>query len=268
MMLHFRSGRGRRATSATADFLVLLSIALLAAIIPLRSGIALAEDGITVAVAADFYRPFKEIARLYADKGGQRLRLVSGSTGKLYAQIAQGAPFQMFFAADAKRPALLEAAGLAKAGSRFTYARGRLALWTPRDDLGLKKRGLGVLLDTRVRRIAVANPKTAPYGVAAMQVLASAGIAQVVRSKLVYGESVAQAAQFALSGNADAALLPPASVIGAEGERVVLEAGYAPIIQQAVMLQGAPAGAAALRAFFATAEVHGILAKYGFGEGS
>jgi molybdate transport system substrate-binding protein len=227
-------------------------------------GEAVAGESLTVAVAANFHRPVREIAAAFEQQSGNSVRLVSGSTGKLYAQIVQGAPFHIFFAADARRPALLESEGLIKAGSRFTYATGSLVLWTPDESLNLDG-GLATSLSESVQRIAVANPETAPYGAAAMQALDAAGLAESVKSKLIFGESVAQAVMFARSGNAQLAILPASSVVGAGGKSLALTSGYQPIIQQAVVLKGAPKSADELVSFLSSDSVMAVLNKYGYG---
>lgn len=228
------------------------------------AGQAVAGEPITVAVAANFHRPMREIAVAFEQQTQNSVRLVSGSTGKLYAQIVQGAPFHLFFAADAKRPALLESEGLIKTGTLFTYATGSLVLWTPDESLNLDG-GLAVSLSKRVQRLAIANPKTAPYGVAAMQVLGEAGLTEKVKSKLIFGESVAQAVMFARSRNAQLAILPVSSIVGAGGKSMVLSSGYQPIVQQAVVLKGAPQSANELISFFSSDSARAVLRKYGYG---
>lgn len=255
----------QKATHKGLPYALSMILAGLATLFVPGTGNASAATEITVAVAANFQRPMLEIAQAFERRTGNSVRLVSGSTGKLYAQIVQGAPFHMFFAADSTRPALLESQGFAKSGSRFTYALGTLVLWTPRSDLDVHSRGLPALLDTRVKRVAVANPKTAPYGIAAMQAISAAGLRQAVRSRLIFGESVAQTMMFAHSGNADIAILPASSVVGAGGESIVLQAGYEPIIQQAVVLQHAPEAATMLVGFLASQAVYKILRKFGYG---
>jgi molybdate transport system substrate-binding protein len=225
---------------------------------------AVAGETVTVAVAANFHRPMREVAEAFEQQTGNNVRVISGSTGKLYAQIVQGAPFHLFFAADAKRPALLESEGLVKAGSRFTYATGSLVLWAPDEALDLDN-GLAISLSERVQHIAVANPRTAPYGLAAMQALDAAGLKERVKSKMIFGESVAQAVMFARSGNAQLAILPASSIVGAGGMSIPLSSGYRPIIQQAVVLKGAPQSAQLLAAFLTSPAAHTVLSKYGYG---
>jgi molybdate transport system substrate-binding protein len=228
------------------------------------SGQAVAGESITVAVAANFNRPMREIISIFQQQTGKRVRLVSGSTGKLYAQIIQGAPFHLFFAADTKRPALLESEGLIKTGTLFTYATGSLVLWSPEENLNLAD-GLQTSLNERVQRIAIANPKTAPYGVAAMQVLDAAGLTEQVKSKLIFGENVAQAVMFARSGNAQLAILPASSIVGAGGKSLALSSGYQPIIQQAVVMKDAPESADELVTFLSSDSARSVLHKYGYG---
>jgi len=231
-----------------------------------QSSFALTAEDITVAVAANFYRPMQEIASAYQKQTGTDVQLVSGSTGKIYAQIVQGAPYQMFFAADSRRPALLESQDMIQPGSRFTYARGALVLWTLRADLDLEANGLDVLRNEQVKRIAIANPKTAPYGRAAMQALKAAGMDRTIRAKLVFGENVGQAFPFVRSGNADVGLVAASSTYRADGKTVaVAPESYDPIIQQAVVLRHAPETARRFTAFLSSGTVRKVLRKYGYG---
>jgi molybdate transport system substrate-binding protein len=161
-----------------------------------------------------------------------------GASGSLYAQIANGAPVDLFLSADTLAPARIEAAGLALPGSLFTYALGRLVVWVPRSSgLDLERRGLAALLDPSVRKVAIANPSLAPYGRAAEAALRQAGLSEALAGKLVLGESVAQAAQFAESGNAQAALLPLslalAPPLSTEGRSWEVPASAHPSIEQA-----------------------------------
>jgi molybdate transport system substrate-binding protein len=156
---------------------------------------------VQVAVAANFAAPMARIAEGFQAASGHTLKLSSGATGKFHAQIVAGAPFEVLLAADDTTPAKLVESGHAVAGSRFTYAVGRLVLWSPRpglvDDQG------AVLGKGGFAHLAIANPKTAPYGAAAMQVLQALGLAEVLVPRLVTGESIAQAYQFVVTGNAE-----------------------------------------------------------------
>jgi molybdate transport system substrate-binding protein len=163
---------------------------------------ALAAAGeVKVAVAANFALPLERIGAGFTAATGHRLKVSPGSTGKLYSQILAGAPFEVLLAADAQTPQKLVADGQAVAGSRFTYAIGRLVLWSPRP--GRVDAEGAVLRSSALGKLAIANPQTAPYGAAALQVLQALGLADALRPRLVTGESIAQTFQFVASGNAE-----------------------------------------------------------------
>jgi molybdate transport system substrate-binding protein len=156
-----------------------------------------AADVVTVAVASNFKSTATDLANRFLEETGNPIRLSSGSTGKLYTQIANGAPFDVFLAADAERPALLEDGGFAVRGSRFTYATGSLVLFSTRvTDCA------AALHDENAGFVAIANPVTSPYGKAARQYLDGEGLWASVSTRAVYGENVTQAWQFAFTGNA------------------------------------------------------------------
>ena len=164
------------------------------------AGSALAGQ-VQVAVAANFSAPMQAIAAEFEKSSGHKVLTAIGSTGQLYAQISHGAPFDVLLAADDGTPARLESEGASVPGSRFTYAVGALALWSAQagyvDDQG------AVLKTGTFRHLAIANPQTAPYGLAATQVLDKLGLTRAVAGKLVEGQSIAQAHQFVASGNAE-----------------------------------------------------------------
>ncbi|MGP0565303.1 MULTISPECIES: molybdate ABC transporter substrate-binding protein [unclassified Nitrospina] len=206
-------------------------------------------ETVTVAVASNFLGPLKHIARQFEAETGHTARIVSGSTGKLYAQIKNGAPFHVFLAADSERPRLLEDEQLASPGSRFTYARGKLVLWSA-DPGSIRKDGAGVLKTGKFRHLAVANPKTAPYGQAAQSTLQKLGLWAALQQRLVRGENVAQTFQFAASGNAEFGFvalsqvlaLPPAK----QGSRWdVPQSFHNPINQDTALLEKGIQNAAA-----------------------
>jgi molybdate transport system substrate-binding protein len=155
---------------------------------------------VTVAVAANFVPPFREIAERFEQATGHRVEMVSGSSGKFYAQIRNGAPFDVFFSADQERPKLLEDEGHAVAGSRFTYAVGRLALWSPDAQL---VEGEKTLREGGFKHLAIADPKLAPYGAAAVQVMEALGMWERLQPRIVTGESLGQTIGFVTSGNAE-----------------------------------------------------------------
>lgn len=232
---------------------------------------ALAAEPLTIAVASNFAAPAHELAQRFEQASGHPVRITAGSTGKLYAQISNGAPFDILLAADQARPALLEEAGLGIAGSRFTYASGSLVLWSrdpafAGDDC---RAALAGLADTR---LAIANPQTAPYGAAAKQFLRSEGMWEAVRQQLVYGENIAQTLQFVASGNAGLGLIAYSQAID---ERLpeatclwrVPEAAHGPIEQQAVLLRRAEGNVVArdFLAFMRGPNGKEIIAAYGYG---
>jgi len=237
----------------------------------LALGVSTAQaEQVTVAVAANFTDTTKAIVPKFEQATGHTARVSYGSTGKLYAQIENGAPFDVFLAADVRRPNLLEKKGTAVEGTRFTYARGRLVLWTPGDKLNGE--GDAVLENGDFGKLAMANPKTAPYGLAAKQVMERLGLFGTLGSKLVRGDSIAQAFQFVATENADLGFvalsqvraLPPAQ----RGSSWTIPAKlYAPIEQQAVLLEhGAdnPAAAAWLD-FLQSDSAREIIEGFGYG---
>ena len=147
---------------------------------------ALAEQ-VLVAVAANFIGPFREVATEFEKTTGHTVQTASGSSGNFYSQIKNGAPFDVFFSADNERPKLLEDEGLGVKGNRFTYAIGRLVLWGPDPTL---VKGEDTLRSAKFKHLAIANPKTAPYGVAAMQAMQKLGVWESVQPRIVMGESL------------------------------------------------------------------------------
>ncbi|MGA7813118.1 molybdate ABC transporter substrate-binding protein [Caballeronia sp.] len=154
-----------------------------------------------VAVAANFTAPMQIIAADFEKDTGNKVVASFGATGQFYAQIKNGAPFEVLLAADDSTPAKLESEGLAVSGTRFTYATGALALWSARD--GYVDANGDVLKKNQFRHLAIANPKTAPYGLAATQVLDKLGLTRAVASKIVEGQNISQAQQFVATGNAE-----------------------------------------------------------------
>ena len=188
-------------------------IALLAAAAGLALPWAAQADPVVVAVAANFAGPLAKLGEGFTAATGHRLTLIAGSTGKFYSQIVAGAPFEVLIAADDETPKKLIHQGLAVAGSNFTYAIGVLVLWsaTPGyvDDQG------AVLRAAKFSKLAIANPKLAPYGRAGMEVLKALGLSDAVGPKLVTAESIAQAYQFVATGNAELGFVALSQVIGA-----------------------------------------------------
>lgn len=217
----------------------------------------------TIAVAANFMQPVKKIVFQFERETGHQVRLSFGSTGKLYAQIAKAAPFDAFLAADEARPKLAVEKGLAVNESRFTYARGRLVLWSGRADNPLK-----ILQAGTFTRLAVANEKTAPYGAAAVDALNALGLWGEVSDKIVRGENIAQTYQFVFTGNAELGFVAASQLTGDTAARwPVPEKLHRPINQQAVLLtRGADNKAArAFLDFLKSDKAKKIILQYGYG---
>ena len=221
-----------------------------------------------VAVAANFTAAAKDIASAFKAETGHEAVLSFGSTGKLYTQIANGAPFQVFLAADTKRPAKALAEGLGVAGTSFTYATGKIVLYSV--DAALVD-GDGKVLGTpdKFEKLAIANPKTAPYGAAAVEAMTKLGVYDSVKAKIVQGDSIAQTHQFVATGNAQLGFVALSQVVADDkGSKWVVPADlYAPIAQDAVLLKtGADSEAAkAFLAFLKGDTAHAIIEKYGYG---
>ena len=226
---------------------------------------------IRVAAASDLQAALPVIAAQFQKDTGVTVALTFGSSGNFFAQIQNGAPFDLFLSADIEYPRQLERAGLADSNSLAAYATGRLVLWT-RADSGIDLRaGLSSLVDARVRRIAIANPAHAPYGRAAVAALRHEGLYERVQSKLVLGENISQAAQFAQSGNADVGLLALsvalAPTMKSSGSYVEVPAALHPAIEQAAVVLASSSQKAAAQRFLAmltSAEGQRILQSYGF----
>jgi molybdate transport system substrate-binding protein len=225
---------------------------------------------VNVAVAANFTAPMKEIAAAFEKETGHKAVLSFGASGKFYAQIKSGAPFHLFLAADEEKPAQLEKEGLAVAGTRFTYAIGRLVLWSAKagfvDPMG------EVLGKGRYERIAIANPKLAPYGAAAMEVLAKKGLLAAVTPKIVQGENISQTYQFVGTGNAELGFVALSQVVKdgkvtSGSAWIVPVALHAPIRQDAVLLSAGKdnAAARALIDYLKREKARGIIRSYGYG---
>ena len=219
-----------------------------------------------VAVAANFTEPAREIAAAFTKATGDTAVLSFGSSGAFYTQIAHRAPFEVFLSADAERPAKAEADGLAVRGSRFTYAIGRLVLYSATAGL-VDGRG-AVLKSGSFAHLAIADPAAAPYGVAAMQTLARLGLTDALTPKLVKGSSITQTYQFVATGAAEVAFVGASQVIAVSGgSRWLVPATlHAPIDQQAILLKtGAanPAAAAFIRFLRSPAAV-AIIKHYGY----
>lgn len=224
---------------------------------------------ISVAVAANFTDATRDIVPLFEKATGHKVKVSFGSTGKLYSQIENGAPFEVFLAADSKRPKKAEIEDLAVKGTRFTYAMGKLALWSPEEkrfndaEAYLKKASFA--------HVAIANPKTAPYGLAAQQVMEKLGVWETLQGKIVRGDSISQTFQFAASGNAAVGFVALSQVTAWKKTKGttwnIPQSYYAPIEQQAVLLKSGESNPAA-RAFLdflKGSKARKVISSYGYG---
>lgn len=225
-------------------------------------------ETVHAAVASNFRVAMKDIATQFENNSGHKVALSFGSSGKLFAQIENGAPFQVFLSADQAKPEALEKAGLSVPGSRFTYALGALALWSAKPGFALD--------DARLKsgdfnKLALANPQLAPYGAAAVEVLESLKLKQATEPKWVMGQNIAQTYQFVDSGNADLGFVALSQIMAKgkvkEGSSWIIPAElYSPIRQDAVLLDSAKgsAGAKALLDYLRSDEARSIIRAYGY----
>lgn len=224
---------------------------------------------VQVAVAANFAAPMQQIAVDFERATGHKAVVVSGASGKFYAQIRNGAPFEVFLSADDETPARLERDGAAVAGSRFTYAIGKLVLWSAK--AGFVDAQGSVLKTGAFRHLAVANPKTAPYGAAALEVLQKSGVAAAVAPKFVQGENIAQTQQFIATGNAELGFIGLSQVWKdgqlTSGSGWIVPAGlHSPLRQDAVLLlpgRGKPAAEALLR-YLKSDAARALIRRFGY----
>jgi molybdate transport system substrate-binding protein len=235
------------------------------------TGIPAFAGEVTVAVASNFLNPFKQLVPVFQKQSGHTVRTVSGSTGKLYAQIIHGAPFEVFLAADSERPQLLEKNGQAIKGTRFTYAQGKIVLWSA-DPRRIAGDGESILHSRNFKYLALANPKTAPYGKAAHTMLRQLSLWESISPSIVQGENISQAFQFVATGNAEVGVVALSQIMDPrlkiQGSRwIVPEHLYDAIDQDAVLLkrsQSQPAAKALLQ-FLKSKEARKIIQSYGYG---
>jgi molybdate transport system substrate-binding protein len=219
-----------------------------------------------IAVAANFTEPAKEIAQMFESRTGHKVILSFGATGQFYVQITQAAPFQVFLSADQTTPKRLVDGGLAVGESLFTYAVGRLVLFSAQ--LGLVT-GEQALRDARFSKLAIANPVTAPYGAAAVETMKTLGVYEALSSKIVQGNDIAQTFQFVNTGNAELGFVALSQVITRQsGSRWIVPANfYRPIRQDAVLLRNGAGNEAAMGflAFLGGPQAKAVIEKYGYG---
>jgi molybdate transport system substrate-binding protein len=228
-------------------------------------------EEITIAAASDLNFAFKEIVTEYEKTTGNHVKLTLGSSGNFFAQIQNGAPFDLYFSADIAYPRKLEEAGLTVSGSLYPYAIGRIVMWAGKDSLLDLSKGLEILREPTIKKIAIANPKHAPYGRAAVAAMEYFKVYDQLKDKLVLGENISQTAQFVDSGAADVgiialslALAPPMQAAGRYWE---IPADAYPLIEQgAVMLMGGKnqESAKSFLSFIQGAEGQTMMQRYGF----
>jgi molybdate transport system substrate-binding protein len=228
---------------------------------------------LSVAAAANLKAAIVELGQGFErDEPGVRVSITTGASGNFVAQIENGAPFDLLFSADREYPRKLVEAGLAAGGGEVVYALGKLAVWAPRGSpLDLEREGVRALAHPAVKKLAISNPRTAPYGRAAEAALRAAGVYDAVAGRLVFGQNTAQTAQFAQSGAADAALVPLSLTLSPElrgGKiHVVPPSTYPALEQSAIVLAGAkqPGLARAFVRYVTGADGREILARHGYG---
>ena len=231
---------------------------------------AQAEE-VAVAAASDLNFAIKELIAEYEKQSGHHVKLSLGSSGNFYAQLQQGAPFDLYFSADIGYPKKLEEAGLTVRGTLYRYALGRVVLWAPKTSPLDVAKGLGVLRDPGIRKIAIANPKHAPYGRAAVAAMEHAQVYADVKDRLVLGENISQAAQFIESGACDVGIialsLAMAPAMKSAGNYWEIPAdNHAPLEQGAVIMKQSKNQEVARQflEFMKGARGQEIMTRYGF----
>ena len=224
---------------------------------------------VQVAVASNFIGAMDELVPAFQKRSGHQVAVVPGSTGKFYSQIKSGAPFEVLLSADQATPAKLEKESLAVRGTSFSYAEGQLVLWS--ETPGFIDDGEKVLKAGRFQHLSLANPKTAPYGLAAIEVIHHLGLEPVLKAKIVLGENLAQAHPFVATRNAELGFVAKSQVY--KGGRLTSGSGwvvpkrlYSPIVQDAVLLKPGEKNAAAqaFLAFLKTPEAKVIMTQLGY----
>jgi molybdate transport system substrate-binding protein len=257
-----------RAAAFAARDLLLKIVAIIAVFL---AALTVQAEELSVAAAADLNFALNVIATRYQHDSGNTLQISYGSSGNFFTQIQNGAPFDLFFSADMDFPRQLEAAGLAEPGTLYRYATGKIVLWVPNGSKLDLSRGINVLLDASIKKIAIANPRHAPYGRVAEAALRKAGIYDRVQSKLVLGENISQTAQFVETGNAEIGILAlslaTSPTMKSRGRYVEVPSDLYPPLQQGVVILKSSRKKDAAKQFLeylkrpATQE---ILHRYGF----
>lgn len=218
----------------------------------------------TIAVASNFTSTLEKIRQEFEASTEHRVTVVSGSSGRLFAQISNGAPFDLFLSADAQKPQALEEAGLIGQGQRSVYALGRLALYSNQADMFVE--GPEILRSDTVKRLAIANPRVAPYGAAAISVLTQLGLEEQLRPRLVQGENIAQAYQFVDSGNAQLGFVALSQVLDRPESGSYWEVPaqmHAPLVQELAVVKDGE-GVRAFLVFLKRSDIRALIARSGY----
>jgi molybdate transport system substrate-binding protein len=237
----------------------------------LLASIACTAQEITVAAAADLNYALKEVAQKFESQTAKKVQITFGSSGNFFTGIQNGAPYDIFFSADIDYPRKLEAAGLTEPGTLYQYAVGRIVLWVPNESKLNLNRGVSVLTDPSISKIAIANPMHAPYGRAAVAALKSAKLYDSVSPKFVLGENISQTAQFIQSGNADIGIialsLAMSPTMSKAGRYYVIPSDTYPPLEQAAVILKSAKDKATTRQFLDFVKSNAgseVLARYGF----
>jgi molybdate transport system substrate-binding protein len=267
MIEALRFGKVTRKSIARLDWKIGISVFILCFCVVLFSpSLLLAQPELTVAVAANFILPFEGLSRVFVQKTGILLRATFTSTGNLYSQIINGAPYDVFLSADEARPRMLRQEGLA--AEPFIYARGKVILWTSKRRLCRHTGWQEVLGDPSTAKVAIANPETAPYGAAAVKALKSSGLWEAIKPRLVFAQNVAQVFQYAQTESADAGFCALSSAYSEQGKKgcyfLIREAPE--VVQSACVLKRTNQKEAArgFAAFLSSPEARAIKERYGY----
>jgi molybdate transport system substrate-binding protein len=254
--------------SSTRTSLAALALASLAASGCDRHARAAPPSPLKVAAAADLALAFRDVGAAYEKKAGEKVIFSFGSTGLLEKQIVEGAPFDVFAAANVSFAEDAIKAGACAADSKALYARGRIVIWTRKDGKIAAPKSIAELGDPRFVKVAIANPEHAPYGKAAQQAMEKAGVWDKVKPKLVYGENVQQTLQFAQSGNVEAAVVALSLAVVSDGSYVLVDDSLHKPIDQALVACGKDPErmrrARAFNAFVNSSDGRAIMKKFGF----
>jgi molybdate transport system substrate-binding protein len=230
-----------------------------------------AAQEITVAAAADLQSAMQEVATRFQKETGKSVKIIYGSSGNFFQQIQNGAPFDLFFSANLDYPKKLEAAGLVQPGTYYQYARGKIVVWAPKESKIDLSTGLKVVLDSMVKKVAIANPLHAPYGQAAVAAMQKEGVYEEAKEKFVLGENISQTASFVTSGSADIGIIALSLAMSPnmkdKGRYAEIPAtDYPPIEQACVILSSSPNKELSQQflSYVKSATVSDLLAHYGF----